>query len=71
MIHFLSFGYQLCVVIALQLFNSFDNNSTIVQGKQKYRPINCIYVIYVTIRIRHRFLDIFTILHHYMSFRYV
>ena len=42
------------VVVAIRLIS---NNSTIVRGKQKYRPIICIYVIYVTSRIRHRFLD--------------
>ena len=43
----------------LQLFDSFDNNSTIVQRKQECRPILCIYIIYVTIRIKHRFLEFF------------
>ena len=53
--------YRLAVnyLLFLQLFDSFDNNSIIVQGKQMYRPIICIYVIYVTVRIRHRFLDFF------------
>ena len=46
-------------LLYLQLFDSFDNNSIIVKGKQKDTPIICIYVIYVTVRIKHRFLDFF------------
>ena len=55
--------YRLAVnyVYCLQLFDSFDINSIIEKGKQKYMPIICTYVIYVTVRIRHRFLDYFTI----------
>ena len=53
--------YRLAVnyLYYLQLFDSFDNDNIILQGKQKYRPIICMYVIYVTIRIRDMFLDFF------------
>ena len=42
------------IMCSLQLFTSFANKTTIVQGNQKYRPLIFIFVIYVTISSRHR-----------------
>ena len=53
--------YRLAInyLMILQLFDSFDNKRTMVQGKQKYGPIIYIYVTYVTIRIKQCCLYIF------------
>ena len=41
------------VLYSLQLFKPIDNKKTVVKGKLKFRPIICIYVMYVTISIRY------------------
>ena len=45
------FKLWLSILFSLQLVKPIENKMSVVQGKLKYMPINCMYVTYVTIII--------------------
>ena len=62
------FNLWLSIIYSLQLVKPIENKMTVVQGKLKYRPMICIYVMYVTISIMYDCMFFFTFLKHYQMF---